>query len=191
MQIGLYFGSYNPIHIGHLAIAGYMAQFSDLDQVWLVVSPQNPLKDKQSLLQDRHRLAMVNEAIEDIPYLRSSDIEFQLPKPSYTIHTLTYLKEKYPQHQFSLIMGGDNLASFHKWKNYEQILAEYRLYVYPRPGYESCDLLQHPSVTIIDAPLMELSSTMIRQAVKQKKDVRCFMPVKAWEYMREMHFYEK
>ncbi len=191
MHIGLYFGSYNPIHIGHLAIAGYMAQFSDLDQVWLVVSPQNPLKDKQSLLQDRHRLAMVNDAIEDIPYLKSSDIEFQLPKPSYTIHTLTYLKEKYPQHQFSLIMGADNLAGLNKWKNYEQILAEHRLYVYPRPGYESCELLEHKQVTQIDAPLMEVSSTMIRQAVKLKKDVRCFMPVKAWEYMREMHFYEK
>ncbi len=191
MHIGLYFGSFNPIHIGHIAIAGYMAQFSDLEQVWLVVSPQNPLKDKQSLLQDRHRLAMVNEALEDIPYLRSSDIEFNLPKPSFTINTLTYLKEKYPQHLFSLIMGSDNLAGFHKWKNYEQILFEQRLYVYPRPGFEECDLLTHAQVTQIDAPLMEVSSTMIRNAVKAKKDVRCFMPTKAWEYMREMHFYEK
>jgi nicotinate-nucleotide adenylyltransferase len=191
MHIGLYFGSFNPVHIGHIAIAGYLAQFSDLEQVWLVVSPHNPLKEKSSLLKDYHRLAMVNAAIEDIPYIRSSDIEFGLPQPSYTINTLTYLKEKYPQHQFSLIMGSDNLAGFHKWKNYELILQAHQLYVYPRPGIDGGELMQHSSVVIVNAPQMDLSSTMIRQAVKDKKDVRCFMPAASWQYMRDMHFYER
>ena len=191
MHIGLYFGSFNPVHIGHVAIAGYLAQFSDLEQVWLVVSPHNPLKEKSSLLKDYHRLAMVNAAIEDIPYIRSCDIEFGLPQPSYTINTLTYLKEKYPQHQFSLIMGSDNLAGFHKWKNYELILQAHQLYVYPRPGIDGGDLMHHSSVVIVDAPQMDLSSTMIRQAVKDKKDVRCFMPAASWHYMRDMHFYER
>ena len=191
MHIGLYFGSFNPVHIGHLAIAGYLAQFTDLEQVWLVVSPHNPLKEKSSLLKDHHRLAMVNAAVEDIPYIRSSDIEFSLPQPSYTVNTLAYLKEKYPQHRFSLIMGSDNLAGFKNWKNYEIILQEYQLYVYPRQGFDPGSLNLHPAVVHVNAPQIELSSTMIRQAVKGKKDVRCFMPIKAWEYMREMHFYEK
>ena len=190
MKIGLYFGSFNPVHIGHIAIAGYFAQFSDLDQVWLVVSPHNPLKQKQSLLKDYHRLAMVNAAIEDIPYIRSCDIEFSLPQPSFTINTLTHLNEKYPQHQFALVLGADNLESFHKWKNYEEILKNYALYVYPRPGYSANEHLNDAMITIVDAPLMDISSTLIRSAVNSKKDVRCFMPTKAFEYMHEMHFYE-
>lgn len=190
MKIGLYFGSFNPVHIGHIAIAGYFAQFSDLDQIWLVVSPHNPLKQKQSLLKDYHRLAMVNAAVEDVSYLRSCDIEFSLTQPSFTINTLTHLTEKYPQHQFALVLGADNIESFHKWKNYEEILKNYTLYVYPRPGYSMQEQLNHANIICVEAPLMDISSTMIRMAVKSKKDVRCFMPTKAFEYMKEMHFYE-
>lgn len=191
-HIGLYFGTFNPVHIGHLAIAGYMAQFTELDQVWMVVSPQNPLKNKSGLLKDHHRLAMLQESLSDYPYLKASNIEFGLPRPSYTIQTLVFLEEKYPEHRFSLILGSDNLESFRKWKNFEVILERHRLFVYPRPGHEGGDLRSHPNVRwIADAPLFEVSSTFIRQAVKSGKDIRFLMPEKAWQYMREMHFYER
>jgi nicotinate-nucleotide adenylyltransferase len=191
MHIGLFFGSFNPIHVGHMVLANYMASFTDLEQVWFVVSPHNPLKEKSSLLNQNQRLHMVNLAIGETNKLKSSNIEFGLTQPSYTINTLAHLKEKYPQHQFSLIMGEDNLESFKKWKNYEEILKNHKLYVYPRPDSNSGDLKVHPNVILTAAPLMEISSTMIRQAIKDKKDVSFFVPQAVWQYLDEMSFYKK
>ena len=191
MKIGLYFGSFNPIHIGHLAIANYMAEFSDLEQIWFVVSPQNPFKQKNSLLADYHRLELVNRAIEDYPNFKASNIEFGLPQPSYTIDTLAYLKEKYPALQFSLIMGSDNLKSFSKWKNHELILAEHDLYVYPRPGFKDDEVELNGTIHLINAPLMEISSSFIRKAIKEKKEIPYFLPPSVYKYLKEMHFYEK
>jgi nicotinate-nucleotide adenylyltransferase len=190
MQIGLFFGSFNPIHIGHLAIASYAAQFGELDQVWFVVSPHNPFKEKRSLLKAHHRLAMVRAAIDDISYLSVSDIELALPQPSYTINTLAHLEEKYPQHQFSLLIGSDNLAGFPKWKNHELILERHQLLVYPRVGSEPSILLKHPHVQEISAPQVEISSTFIRTSIFEGKDVRCFMPERAWLYLEKMNFYK-
>jgi nicotinate-nucleotide adenylyltransferase len=191
MRIGLFFGSFNPVHNGHLTIAQYMAEFSVLDQVWMVVSPQNPVKPAGSLLQDYQRLHLVELGIGDYRKLKVSKIEFELPRPSYTIHTLAYLREKYPQHDFALIMGADNLESFHKWKNYELILEDHDIFVYPRPGYDGGDLKNHPRIHWTDAPIMEISSTFIRHAIKQRKDVRFMMPEKVWDYIEEMSFYRK
>ena len=196
MHIGLFFGSFNPIHVGHIVLANYMASFTDLNQVWFVVSPHNPLKEKSSLLNQNHRLHMVNLAIGDHDKLKSSNIEFSLSQPSYTINTLAHLKEKYPKHQFSLIMGEDNLESFKKWKNYEEILKNHKLYVYPRPNSNSVDpiaigIKTHPSVIMTKAPLMEISSTMIRQAINDNKDMSFFVPTAVWHYLEEMHFYKK
>jgi nicotinate-nucleotide adenylyltransferase len=191
MRIGLFFGSFNPIHVGHMVLANYMASFTDLEQVWFVVSPHNPLKEKSSLLNQNQRLHMVNLAIGDNDKLKSSNIEFGLSQPSYTINTLAHLKEKYPQHTFSLIMGEDNLESFTKWKNYEEILKHHKLYVYPRPNSNSGDLKSHPNVIMTNAPLMDISSTIIRQAIKDKKDVSFFVPQAVWQYLDEMSFYKK
>jgi nicotinate-nucleotide adenylyltransferase len=191
MKIGLFFGSFNPIHIGHMAIANYMAEFTDLDQVWFVVTPHNPLKKKSSLLADNHRLALVRAAIGDAGKYKASNIEFKLPQPSYTVNTLAHLSEKYPQHHFALILGSDNLATFPKWKNYEHILSEYQLYVYPRPESDGGELKLHPRVTLVPAPFMDISSTFIRESIKAKKNVCFFMPLPAYEYLKEMHFYEK
>lgn len=191
MHIGLFFGSFNPIHVGHMVLANYMASFTDLEQIWFVVSPHNPLKEKSSLLNQNQRLHMVNLAIGDNNKLKSSNIEFGLSQPSYTINTLAHLKEKYPQHQFSLIMGEDNLESFTKWKNYEEILKNHKLYVYPRPNSNSGDLKAHPNVIMTEAPLMDVSSTLIRQAIKDKKDVSFFVPPAVWTYLEEMSFYKK
>lgn len=191
MHIGLFFGSFNPIHVGHMALANYMVEFTDMEQVWFVISPHNPLKEKASLLNQNQRLYMVNVAIEDDARFKSSTIEFDLPQPSYTINTLVHLKEKYPQHTFSLIIGQDNLESFHKWKNYEEILKKYKLYVYPRPGAKSSELEQHPNVVLTQAPFIDISSTFIRDAIKKKKDVRHYLPEKAWQYIDEMNLYKK
>jgi len=190
-KIGLYFGSFNPIHIGHLMIASYMIEFSDMKEVWFVVSPQNPLKEKSSLLGDYHRLAMVNVAVENDSRLKSCNIEFKLPQPSYTIDTLTYLKEKYPQKEFCLIMGSDNLENIYKWKNYEQIFEQYFIYAYPRPGFDGGRFKEHSKVNIVQAPLLEISSTFIRSAIKAKKNVSYFLPENVYQYLQEMHFYEK
>jgi nicotinate-nucleotide adenylyltransferase len=191
VKVGLYFGSFNPVHIGHLAIANYIREFNDLNQIWFVVSPQNPFKDKKSLLADFHRLQMINIAIGDSPYYKASNIEFNLPKPTRTIDTLAYLFDKYPTHHFTLIMGSDNLVSFDKWKNYEEILKNYKIYVYPRPGVPETKFDNHPSITKINAPLIEISSSFIRESIKNRKELEFFLPAKVWEYIREMHFYEK
>ena len=191
MKIGLFFGSFNPIHVGHMVIANYMLEYTDLERIWFVVSPQNPLKIKSSLLDERQRLHMVNLAIGDSNKYKASNIEFKLPQPSYTINTLTHLHEKYPQHEFVLIMGSDNLQSFHKWKNHEEILKQYELYVYPRANDKADDFEKHRKVKLVNAPLMEISSTAIRSAVKEKRDLRYFVAEPVWEYLRAMHFYEK
>ena len=188
---GLFFGSFNPIHIGHLIIANHMLEFGGLDEVWFIVSPQNPLKKQKGLLNDHHRLAMVNIAIEDNARFKASNIEFGLPKPSYTITTLTVLEEKYPDRDFVLIIGGDNLQTFDKWKNYEILLERYRLLVYPRPGSDGGKFRQHPSVTWVDAPLMQISSTFIRDSIRMCKSVKYLLPEKVFDYLTEMHFYTK
>ncbi|MEC3881518.1 nicotinate (nicotinamide) nucleotide adenylyltransferase [Parapedobacter sp. 10938] len=176
-HIGLFFGSFNPIHTGHLIIANYMANYTELDEVWLIVTPHNPLKKKGSLINQYDRLEMVNLAIEKAENIRSSTIEFSLPQPSYTIDTLTHLREKYPEKTFVLIMGSDNLVSFHKWKNHEIILRHHRILVYPRPDYPApAELAEHPAVTITDTPLMAFSSTFIRNAVKTGRNIRYFVP---------------
>ena len=190
-KVGLFFGSFNPVHSGHMIIANYILEYTDLEQIFFVVSPQNPFKEKANLLEEYHRLALVKEAIGDTDKYYACDIEFKMPKPSYTIDTLTYLKEKYPEKEFSLIMGSDNLKSFHKWKNPDQIIEHHKLYVYPRPGFDDSEFKEKKNIILIDAPLMEISSSFIRDAVKQQKDMRYFMPEKSWNYMKEMHFYEK
>ncbi len=191
MITGLYFGSFNPIHIGHLAIANFMVEFSELDQLWFVVSPQNPLKEKKSLLQDYHRLEMVRLAVEDDDRFKASDIEFKLPTPSFTIDTLTYLEEKHPGMQFQLVMGADGLRTFHKWKHAGLIVEKYHRLIYPRPGTDKETASRLSNVTLVNAPMMEISSSFIRQAIKEGKDVRHLVPARAYNYMREMHFYEK
>ena len=201
-KIGLFFGTYNPIHVGHLVIANHLANYTELDEVWLVVSPQNPLKKKDSLLQDYHRLALVRVAIEDNPKLKASDIEFSLPKPSYTCNTLAHINEKYPDYSFALIMGEDNLRTFHKWKNYEDILKNNQIYVYPRILTEqeklasnseiNNELDKHKNITICaDVPVMKVSASFIRKAVKEKKDVSYLLTQPVFKYLTEMHFYEK
>jgi nicotinate-nucleotide adenylyltransferase len=191
MKIGLFFGSFNPVHSGHLVVAGYMAEFTDLEQVWLVVSPHNPLKATQSLLQEYHRLALVKTGIGTNRKLKASDVEFKLSKPNYTINTLNHLKENFPQHQFALVCGSDLLETFHEWKDHEKILENYEIYAYPRPGSSGGDLIHHPHIKKVEAPLMEISASFIREAIRNKKDVRYMMPESVWNYIEEMHFYER
>ena len=192
MNIGLYFGSFNPIHVGHLIIANQLVENSDLDQIWFVVTPHNPFKKKSTLLDNSQRLEMVYLATKDYDKLKESNIEFNLPQPNYTINTLIYLQEKHPEHQFSLIMGEDNLKSFHKWKNYEIILENYNIYVYPRisEGIVDTQFSGHNNIHPIDAPIMEISSTMIRKAIKVGKNVMPLLPKHVWEYLDEMNFYK-
>ncbi|RZJ75296.1 MAG: nicotinate-nucleotide adenylyltransferase [Flavobacterium sp.] len=193
MKIGLYFGTFNPIHIGHLAIANHMAEFSDLEQIWLVVTPHNPHKTKSTLLDDYHRLEMVRLATEDYSKLKPSDIEFRLPQPNFTVNTLAHLYEKYPQHEFSLIMGDDNLNSLHKWKNYETILQNHEIYVYPRINSESGNpqITAHAGIKKVDAPIMEISSTFIRNSIKIGKNIRPLLPEKVWQYLDHNLFYTR
>ena len=190
-KIGLFFGSFNPIHIGHLIVGNYMAEFTDLDEVWFVVSPHNPLKEKKSLLSDVHRVTLVRLATEDHTRLKVCDIEMRLPRPSYTINTLTYLAEDYPDHHFVLIGGTDILPSFHKWKNWEQILEQYELYIYPRPGSEPGLWADHPKIKFIPAPMVEISASFIREGIQNEKNMDFFLPTKVYEYLKGMHFYEK
>lgn len=203
MKVGLYFGTFNPIHVGHLVIANHMASSSDLDRVWLVVSPQNPLKKKNTILADYHRLALVREGIKENPKLKASDIEFKMPIPSYTATTLAYLKEKYPDDEFSLIMGEDNLRTFHKWQNHETILENHQIYVYPRaltvqeagdiandPIPEKNTFRTHKSVNLCsDVPLMNISSSFIRNLIKEGKDVQYLLTEPVLKYLDEMNFY--
>lgn len=192
LKIGLYFGSYNPIHIGHLAIANFIVEFTDIDQLWFVVSPQNPFKRKANLLDDYQRLEMAHRAVEDDDRLRVSNIEFKLPKPSYTVDTLAYLNDQHPNNKFVILMGSDNLENFHKWKNYETIIENYGVIVYPRPGFDKSKVQYHKNITIAkNAPLMEISSSFIRNAIKEGKDIRHFIPFKTWEYLDEMNFYKR
>ena len=188
---GLYFGSFNPIHNGHLMLANYLVENSGLDALWFVISPQNPFKTKESLLPDYQRLELVNRAIEGYQKFAACDIEFSMPKPSYTIDTLTYLKEKYPKRDFALIMGTDNLERLDRWKNYEQIINYHKIIVFPRNGCEGGALRSHPNVQIVDTPIIEVSSTFIRESIRAGKDVRFFMPEKVFEYIDEMNFWRK
>jgi nicotinate-nucleotide adenylyltransferase len=189
-KTGLFFGSFNPIHNGHLMLAKYILNEYDLEEIWFVVSPQNPLKDKKSLLDEHHRIQLVRLAVEDEPKFKASDIEFKLEKPSYTINTLVHLKEKYKR-PFVLLMGADSAASLKKWKNYEAILDDYEVYVYPRIDDNLDAILKHKNLKIIKAPQIELSATYIRQAIKAKKDVRFLLSEKVYDYVKEMHFYKR
>ena len=203
MKIGLYFGTFNPIHIGHLIIANHMAEYSGLDQIWMVVTPHNPLKKKETLLDDHQRLQLVYLATEDYPKIKPSDIEFKLSQPNYTVSTLAHLQDKFPQHIFSLIMGEDNLKSLRKWKNYEVIMQNYEIYVYPRLDAKAqigetissedknSAFKNNPRIHFIDAPIVEISSTFIRENIKNKKNVRPLLPEKVWEYLDHNNFYKK
>jgi nicotinate-nucleotide adenylyltransferase len=191
LKIGLLFGSFNPIHNGHMVIANYMAEFTDLNEVWLIVTPQNPLKPTASLLKDNHRFQLVKIAIGDYKKLKASKIEFTLPKPSYTINTLTQFQQKYPAHEFVLIMGSDNLETFKKWKKWEYILRQYELYVYPRPEYEGGELRNHRKISFVNAPLMEISASFIRKAIKEQKDIRFMLPEAVYRYIVQKGFYKK
>ena len=192
MKIGLFFGTYNPIHVGHLIIANHLAEHSDLDQIWLVVTPQSPHKTKQSLLDNHQRLELVFRATKDYPKLAPSAIEFNLPQPNYTVRTLAYLEEKHPENQFALIMGEDNLRSLPKWKNAEVIMGNYPIYVYPRKMNPSSSSASFSSetVTYVDAPIIEVSSTFIRQQIKDGKNIKALLPMAVWNYIDEMNFYK-
>ena len=189
-KIGLFFGTFNPIHIGHLAIANHIAEHSDLNEIWLVVTPHNPFKKKTSLLDNYHRLEMVYLAIEGYDKLKPSDIEFRLPQPNYTTHTLAYLQEKHPNYEFALIMGEDNLNSFHKWKNYQAILEHHQIYVYPRlTSNLEQSMVPETNIHRIKAPIMEISATFIREEIKNGKNIKPLLPSKVWNYKDEMNFY--
>ena len=191
--VGLFFGTFNPIHIGDLILANYIIENSDLEEIWFVVSPQNPFKVKASLLEEYNRLEMVNQAVKNYPKMKASNIEFSLPKPSYTIDTLTYLKEKFPTTNFCLIMGEDNLQSLHKWKNYEKLLENHQIIVYPRVFNEKKDeetYLQHENIHLINAPIIELSATEIRRMIKEGKNVRPMLPPEVFEYIDGSSFYK-
>ncbi len=189
-RTALFFGSFNPIHVGHLVIANTMVQQQGVDELWFVVSPQNPLKERATLLADHHRMAMVRRAIDDNYSLHACDIEMHLPMPSYTVVTLAALAERYPDREFCLVMGSDNLAGLHRWRNYEYILEHYHIYVYPRPGSDQCALRNHPSVTMVDVPMMDISSSYIRAQIKARRDVRYLLTDPVYQYLTEMHFYE-
>ncbi len=189
-KIGLFFGSFNPIHTGHLIIANIMAETTDLSKVWFVVSPQNPFKPSKGLLHEFDRYDMVRSAIHDNYKLEVSDVEFHLPKPSFTIHTLVYLQEKHPDKKFVLIMGEDNLTSFRKWKNHEMILEHYGLYIYPRPGVQLSELKTHPNVRFVDAPMLDISATFIRGCIRNNQSIRYLVPDAVEQTIRAKGFYK-
>ncbi len=188
-KTGLFFGSFNPVHVGHMIIANFMATQTDLEEVWIVVSPHNPLKRKKTLARDHDRLHLVHLAIGDTPGLRASDVEFGLPRPSYTVDTLAHLRERYPERSFALIMGSDNLRTLHKWKNYEILLRDYELYVYLRPDHPPGEWAEHPNVRLVEAPLMQLSATYIRQCLGNGHSVRYLVPPAVETYLLENNLY--
>ena len=192
MKVGLFFGTFNPFHVGHLMIGNYMVEFSELEEVWYVITPLSPFKKKSSLLSNHHRLSLVNIAVEEYTKLKSSSVEFKMPQPNYTINTLVQLEEDFPSHKFYLIMGEDNLKGLHKWKNSATILENYEIYVYPRisGGLVDNSLFQHPKIHKIDAPIVQISSTFIRKSIKEKKDIRSMFPCNVWQYVDEMNFYK-
>jgi len=193
MKIGLYFGTFNPIHVGHLIIANHLVENSDLDEIWMVVTPHNPFKKKNSLLENHHRFELVYRATENYPKIKPSNIEFNLPQPNYTVYTLAHISDKYPNEEFSLIMGEDNLKSFHKWKNYEAILEHHEIYVYPRvsEGEVETRFDNHPKIKKVSAPIVQISSTMIRNGIKEQKNIRPMLSDAVWQYIDEMNFYKK
>lgn len=193
MNVGLFFGSFNPIHIGHLIIANHMVEHSNLDKIWFVVTPHNPHKNKSTLLNDNQRLAMVSLAVEDYPKLSASNIEFELPQPSYTVNTLARICEKYPEHTFSPIIGEDNLRSFHKWKNADVIIENHEVYVYPRVLGSAVNhkFTDHNKFHKIDAPIIEISSSLIRKYIKEGKNYKPLVPENVWQYIDEMNFYKE
>ena len=189
MKVGLFFGSFNPVHVGHMIIANYMVQYTDLDRIWMVVSPHNPFKNRNSLANDYDRLHLLNLAIGDNEKIQSSNVEFSLPKPSYTIDTLTYLYEKYPDKEFALIMGGDNLTSFHKWKNYQQIIAAHDIYVYKRGEHIEHQFSDNPRIKIQEAPLLNISSSYIRATIQDNKSVQYLVPDNVYAYLKDHPIY--
>lgn len=193
MNVGLYFGTFNPIHVGHLIIANHMVENSDLDEVWLVVTPHNPFKNKRTLLDNHHRFELAMLATEKYPKIKPTNIEFDLPQPNYTVHTLVHIAEKYPQHKFSLIMGEDNLKSFHKWKNYATILEHHAIFVYPRisEGKTATRFDEHPKIQTIESPIIQISSTHIRKGIKAGKNIEPMLPEAVWKYIDYMNFYRK
>lgn len=190
MHIGLYFGSFNPIHTGHLIVANHVVEHSDIDKIWFIVSPHNPLKDSHSLLNEYDRLHLVSLAIEDNNKFRASNVEFHLPKPSYTIDTLTYLTEKFPLERFSVIMGSDSFQNIHRWKNFERLVADYSFVIYNRPGFEVKET-HNADLTILNAPLLEISSTYIRKQINDKKSIRYIVPDNVQKYIAENRYYLK
>ncbi len=191
MKVGLFFGSFNPVHTGHMIIANHLVEYSDLDQVWMVVSPHNPLKNKASLAKDSDRYHLVQIAIGDHPKIKASNVEFFLPQPSYTIDTLIFLQEKYPKKSFALIMGGDSLESIEKWKNFEILLADYDIYLYQRPGTNTAKYANSDRVKIVEAPLLDISATFIRNALKDRKSIRYLVPDSVYEYLESSSMYRK
>ena len=191
MKVGLYFGTFNPIHVGHMIIANHMVEYSDLDEIWMVVTPHNPFKKKSSLLDNHHRFELVYKATESYNKIKPSNIEFNLPQPNYTVNTLAYISEKHPKKEFSLIMGEDNLKGFHKWKNFQTILDHHKIYVYPRISEGSLEhkIKNHKKIQKIDAPIIQISSTMIRNGIKNNKNVRPLLDKEVWTYIDEMNFY--
>ncbi|MBV9986878.1 MAG: nicotinate-nucleotide adenylyltransferase [Chitinophagaceae bacterium] len=189
MKVGLYFGSFNPIHIGHLIIGSYVAGHTDLQQVWFVVSPQNPLKPSSALLNEYHRLHLVRLAVEDDQRLKASDVEFKLPRPSYTIDTLAYLQEKYPQHEFSIIIGSDSFRNLPNWKNFELLVGNYPFIIYKRPGFEITDTW-HANTIILDAPMLDISATEIRNTIKAGKSIRYLVEEKVREEIESNNYYK-
>ena len=192
MKVGLYFGTFNPVHVGHVILANHMLHYTDMDEVWMVVTPHNPHKKKSTLLENHHRLEMVYKATEDYEHIHPNDIEFKLNQPNYTIDTLVHISEKFPTHEFAIIMGEDNLKSFHKWKNYEVILEDYEVFVYPRitQKKQENNLENHPKIHFVQAPIVEISSTFIRDAIKKQKSVQHLLTPRVWEYIDLMNFYK-
>ena len=190
MKIGLYFGSFNPVHVGHLIIANHIINETNIEKIWFVISPQNPFKVESNLLDEYSRLHLVRTAVEDDKRLKASDIEFHLPKPSFTVSTLAYLEEKHPKHEFYLIMGSDSFQNIHKWKNYETIIKRYPIYVYKRPCFEIINT-HNAELKIIEAPLLQISATQIRDLIKNRKSVRYMVPDKVLEEIERGNYYRK